>query len=182
MSIKKMVIPVIKGVVPLLFTAALSVLSSVSFADSQMEVKIDVNLPASKDASNYRPYVAVWIENDKGKVIKTVSVWRKEADWLKDMRRWWRKAGRYDQGELDAVTGATRRPGIHTLVWDGTDQEGNVIEPGNYIVNVEAAREHGSRSWVRMPIKGADMEAGNKVYTTEAAEELGAMTITVRHK
>lgn len=161
------------------FAVLLSVSVSTAFADSEskLEVQIGVNLPTSKDASNYRPYVAVWIENEKGKVIKTISVWSKEADWLKDMRRWWRKAGRYDQGELDAISGATRRPGIHTVKWNGTDQQGNVVTPGNYIVNIEAAREHGSRSWIRMPITSTD----EKIYTTEAAEELGAMTITVRH-
>ena len=167
-----------------LFTVLLSVAANASVADSdsqidaKSEVQIDVNLPTSKDASNYRPYVAVWIESEKGKVIKTVSVWAKEADWLKDMRRWWRKAGRYDQGELDAISGATRRPGIHTVKWDGTDQQGNTVASGNYIVNIEAAREHGSRSWGRVPITSTD----NKTYTTEAAEELGAMTITVRHR
>lgn len=168
-----------------LFAVIFSAAANVTVADSQsqfntnIEVQIDVNLPVSKDASNYRPYVAVWVENEKGKVVKTISVWSKEADWLKDMRRWWRKAGRYDKGELDAVSGATRRPGIHTVKWDGTDQQGNAVAPGNYIVNIEAAREHGSRSWVRVPISNADIKKGKTVHTTEAAEELGVMTITV---
>jgi hypothetical protein len=83
---------------------------------------------------------------------------------------------------LDAVTSATRRSGTHTVKWDGTDEQGNAVVPGNYIVNIEAAREHGSRSWIRVPITETDMNAAEKVYTTEAAEELGSMTITVRHK
>lgn len=175
----------IKKVAPLLFSICLYTLGGSAVAetdvDSQIEVKVDVNLPTSKDSSNYRPYVAVWIESEKGKVVKTISVWSKEDDWLKDMRRWWRKAGRYDQGELDAVTGATRRPGIHTVKWDGTDQQGNVVELGNYIVNIEAAREHGSRSWIRVPFT-TDAAMEEKVFTTKAAEELGSMTITVRRK
>lgn len=139
------------------------------------QVEIQVNLPEIGGAMYYRPYVAVWIEDVSENNVKTVSVWRKEADWLKDMRRWWRKAGRYDQGELDAVTGATRRPGTHTVIWDGTNQQGQKMPAGRYTVNIEAAREHGSRSLVRQPI-----ELGkNQTFTTEAAEELGRMTIKV---
>jgi len=152
-----------------------SALASASYA-SAAEVSIEVNLPASEGSMKYRPYVAVWVEDDQGKVLKTLSVWRKEADWLKDMRRWWRKTGRYDQGELDSVTGATRRPGKHLVKWDGTNQQGEAVPVGQYILNVEAAREHGSRSWVRQVIT---LGEGNQVYTTKAAEELGSMIIKV---
>ena len=147
-------------------------MSPLTFASS---VEIDVHLPEFTGSMIYRPYVAVWIEDAQGNNVATVSVWRKEPDWLKDMRRWWRKAGRYDQGELDAVTSATRRPGIHTVVWNATDQQGNPVPPGTYAVNIEAAREHGSRSLVRQEIQlGTE-----QTFTTEAAEELGSMTIRV---
>ena len=150
-----------------------SCLSVVALAD---EVVVGVNLPASQTSMNYRPYVAVWVENEKGKTVKTLAVWSKEADWLKDMRRWWRKVGRYDQGELDGVTGATRRPGVHVVKWDGTNKQGEPVAAGKYVVNIEAAREHGSRSWIRQPVV---LGEGNQVYTTKAAEELGSMTINV---
>lgn len=158
--------------------ALVSTLSVSVFAN---EVTVDVNIPVINGPENYRPYVAVWIENEKGKTIKTLSVWRKESDWLKDMRRWWRKAGRYDQGELDAVTSATRPAGLHAVTWDGTDQKGNSVAPGKYIINVEAAREHGSRSWVKETIILAEPgKSSAQSYTTKPADELGSINITVK--
>ena len=154
-------------------------LASLPYATAA-EVSVEVNLPVSEGSMNYRPYVAVWVEDAQEQTIKTVAVWRKEADWLKDMRRWWRKAGRYDQGELDSVTGATRRPGKHEVKWDATNQQGEAVPAGQYTLNIEASREHGSRSWVRQTITLGKGE-GNQVYTTKAAEELGSMTIKVSH-
>ena len=146
--------------------------SSFSWADA---VDIEVNLPAFSGAMVYRPYVAVWVEDQQGDLVRSVSVWRKEADWLKDMRRWWRKAGRHDQGELEAITGATRRAGLHRVLWDGTDQQGQPVPNGHYTLYIEAAREHGSRSLVRQ-----DIVLGRPAtLTTAAAEELGSMVIRV---
>lgn len=142
------------------------------------QVEIQVNIHELDSAMYYRPYVAVWVEDAQENSIKTLSVWRKEADWLKDMRRWWRKAGRYDQGELDSVTGATRRPGSYPVIWDGKDQQGKTVPAGRYIINIEAAREHGSRSLIRQPI---ELGAGPLSYSTEAAEELGSITIQVKN-
>ena len=162
----------------ILASALTSTLSVGAFAN---EVSIEVKIPVINGPENYRPYVAVWIENGKGKTVKTLSVWRKESDWLKDMRRWWRKAGRYDQGELDAVTSATRSAGLHMVSWDGTDQKGNSVSPGKYIVNIEAAREHGSRSWVKETIVLAEPgKTSSQSYKTKPADELGSIKINVK--
>jgi len=140
-------------------------------------VEITVTIPEFTNNA-YRPYVSVWIEDANEDVVTTLAVWRKEPDWLKDMRRWWRKAGRYDQGELDSVSGATRRPGRYSLVWDGMDASGSPVVPGTYIVNVEAAREHGGRSLVRQEIT-LGKQAQHLV--TEPQEELGEIEISVKN-
>ncbi|WP_375056118.1 DUF2271 domain-containing protein [Zobellella sp. DQSA1] len=140
------------------------------------QVEIDLTLPEIGGAMYYRPYVAVWVEDADEQPVKTLAVWRKEPDWLKDMRRWWRKAGRYDQGELDGVTAATRKPGRYRLNWDGTDQQGRAVVPGQYHINVEAAREHGSRSLARQTIQ---LGGGAASYHLEPSEELGEITITL---
>ena len=38
---------------------------------------------------------------------------------------------------------ATRPAGTYSVTWDGTDTEGNRVPSGDYVVYVEAAREHG---------------------------------------
>lgn len=136
------------------------------------QVNIELTLPAG---AQYRPYVAVWVENAKQQQVRTLAVWRKEDDWLKDMRRWWRKAGRYDQGELDAVTSATRKPGQYRVQWDGTDLQGQPLASGEYRINVEAAREHGSRSLVQQRIQLGGEAAR---YHLKPTEELGDIIIS----
>lgn len=142
---------------------------------AEENVTIEVTLPAVEGPMYYRPYVAVWIENDQGEAIKNLALWSKEPDWLKDMRRWWRKSGRYGGSDIDAVSGATRRPGTYELTWDGKNAEGNAVPAGRYSVHLEAAREHGSRSWVHTEI---ELGQGQKNYTIEASEELGTIQIT----
>lgn len=142
---------------------------------SQEQVQIEVTIPVIEGPMYYRPYVSVWVEDQQGDVIKNLAVWSKEPDWLKDMRRWWRKTGRYGGDDIDAVSGATKRPGVYELVWDGRDASGNPVKPGQYSLHFEAAREHGSRSWVHTAI---EVGAGQHLYTLEPSEELGEIRIT----
>lgn len=142
---------------------------------SQEKVQIDVTLPVIESAMYYRPYVSVWVEDQQGEVVKNLALWSKEPDWLKDMRRWWRKTGRYGGEDIDSVSGATRRPGVHQLVWDGRDASGVTVPPGEYSIHVEAAREHGSRSWVHVPIQ---LGSGSHHYLIPPSEELGEISIT----
>ncbi|NMU52501.1 DUF2271 domain-containing protein, partial [Vibrio parahaemolyticus] len=96
--------------------------------------KVDFELELPKiDTSMYaRPYVAVWVENDQRKPVKTIQLWVGKDGWLKDLRSWWRKAGRYDRELVDAVTSATRPAGQYRFVWDGTNDAGERLEQGNY--------------------------------------------------
>lgn len=136
------------------------------------EVTLSLELPRH-EGSQYRPYVAVWVENPQQQAVATLAVWRKEADWLKDMRRWWRKSGRYENGQPDGVSGATRKPGVYQLQWDGRDQQGKALPPGRYTLHIEAAREHGSRSLVSQGIELGQTTS----YHLEPVAELGAITI-----
>lgn len=140
-------------------------------------VTIDMQLPAIQAGKYQRPFVAVWVEQ-KGQrqALKTLSIWYDDKKWLKDIRRWWRKAGRYD-GDIDHVTGATKPPGRYQLIWDGTDSHGKTVSPGEYTLYLEAVREHGNRTLLKQPII---MGAGNKqTYTLNAGDELGPVNIVV---
>lgn len=107
------------------------------------QVTVSVELPKI-DAKRYRrPYVAVWIEDDKGKTIRTLGVWGKSPKYLKDLSDWW-KIGKNDQDLVKAVAGATRGPGKYDLVWDGKDQAGTPLPQGAYTVRVEVHREFGA--------------------------------------
>lgn len=119
---------------------------------SQPVLSIELEIPALKVNPYHRPYVAVWLETTDRKAIATLAVWHEKDTWLKDLRQWWRKVGRAGVEKIDAVTGATRKPGRYTIHWDGKDAGGNVVPSGDYLLNIEAAREEGDRSYLRRKI------------------------------
>ncbi len=155
---------------------SIGLLMSASFpVFAEEPVKIELNLPTIEGSTSYRPYVAVWVENDQGEVVKNLALWSKEPDWLKDMRRWWRKTGRYGGTDIDAVSSATRRPGTYELSWNGLDAKGDQVPTGRYTVHIEAAREHGSRSWVNTEI---ELGKNPQTHVIKASEELGIIQVT----
>ena len=99
---------------------------------------------------------AVWIENDKGEVVKTLFVTAfttkgRTRGNEQPMRGYvkrpacvptWVKAAKADgltDQQLDAVTGATpQTSGVQAFAWDFTDQEGQPVKKGTYKVFVEA--------------------------------------------
>src|SRR5690606_10392837 len=103
-------------------------------------------------AEYHRPYTAIWIEQEGKGVVTHLAVWyavemddEEGEDWLKDIRQWWRRAGRSLELPIDGVSGATRAAGVHTLIFiEGAAPLGK-LPPGNYRLMVEATREVGGR-------------------------------------
>lgn len=141
------------------------------------KVDIRLQIPTIKTTTYARPYVAVWIENDQRKSVKTVQLWVGKDEWLKDLRSWWRKVGRYDKALVDAVTSATRPAGDYRFVWDGTNDAGQKVAQGNYTFHIEVVREHGGRNYLRQKL-----ELGNSAnsYQIKPTEETGLIDIHYR--
>jgi hypothetical protein len=147
------------------------------------EMTVSVEIPRLSVAEYHRPYVAIWIETPDQTAVKTLAVWYdvklkngEGATWLKDMRQWWRRAGRDLKMPADGVSGATKAPGKHQVTFKAAALSG--LKPGQYNLVIEAAREVGGREVVRVPFtwppKGsASASAGGK-------SELGAVTVTVK--
>ena len=99
---------------------------------------------------------AVWIENEKGEMVKTLFVTSYTTKGRtrgneQPMRGYikrpacvptWVKTAKADDltdQQLDAFTGATPKvSGIQTFTWDFTDQQGKAVRKGTYRVKVEA--------------------------------------------
>jgi hypothetical protein len=105
-------------------------------------VTVALELPSVKAGRYRKPYTAVWIEDDKGKAVRTLAVWGNSPKYLKDLNDWW-KIGKGDGALVRAVTRATRGPGKYDLAWDGKDDKGNALPQGTYTVRVEVHREFG---------------------------------------
>lgn len=136
--------------------------------------KLDVEFSLPKiDSSMYaRPYVAVWIENSKRKSVRTVELWVGKDEWLKDLRSWWRKVGRYDRALVDGVTSATRPAGDYRFTWDGLDNDGNRVEAGKYTFYVEVVREHGGRNFIRQKMTLGDKPFRHNIAPTEETGDI----------
>ncbi len=148
------------------------------------DLNVTVEIPRMTVAEYHKPYVAIWIENADASAAGTLAVWYdadnredKGAKWLKDMRQWWRKAGREMSFPADGVSGATRAPGPQKLVFAGSKGALKALKPGQYNLVVEAAREVGGHEAVRVPFTWG--KAG-KPASAKGATELGAVTVAVK--
>ena len=122
----------------------------------------------------HRPYVAVWLETPDRKHVTTLALWVQKAEWFKDLRQWWRKAGK-GNAQFDGVSGATKRAGTYTISWDGNDLNGNPVTPGKYLLNIEVVREEGGRDYSRIEL---DLTQSEKI-TIEGKNEFATSFVTV---
>lgn len=144
------------------------------------DLNVAFDIPKLSVAEYHAPFVAVWIENPAdSSAAGTLSVWYKpnHEKWLKDMRLWWRKAGREMTFPADGVSGATHAPGPQKATFSGAKGPLKDLKPGQYVLVVEAAREAGGHEAVRVPFTWGKP---GKPATAKGAAELGAVTVTVK--
>ena len=153
------------------------------------DLNVTVEVPHLTVAEYHKPYVSIWIENPADATAAgTLAVWYnadskedKGVKWLKDMRQWWRKAGRTMTFPADGISGATRAPGPQKLVFSGAKGALKDLKPGQYNLVVEAAREVGGQEAVRVPFTWG--QGGGKPgasATAKGATEVGAVTVAVK--
>ncbi|MGE0665725.1 MAG: DUF2271 domain-containing protein [Sphingomonadales bacterium] len=164
----------------IILPAALAGLIASPALAADLAVKIEV--PKLDVAEYHKPYVAVWIEGADRSVVN-LAVWydvkakdNKGNEWLKDLRQWWRKAGRELDMPADGLSSATRAPGEHTLDFSGSDAPLKNLEPGQYTLVVEAAREVGGRELLKVPFTWPGKAAGGARGTSE----LGAVSLAIK--
>jgi hypothetical protein len=158
--------------------------SSWAMAADANTLTVKFDLPQLNVAEYHKPYVAVWIERPDGSVASTLAVLYdvKKKDnagtkWVKDLRTWWRKAGRDVTLPADGISGATRAAGTQTLSF-GPERTGlDKLPAGDYKLVVEAAREAGGRELVRVPFT---WPAKGKLQAAAGKEELGNVSIAIQ--
>jgi hypothetical protein len=164
--------------------AAMSLLSISPVFASELTVSVEV--PTLDVAEYHKPYVSVWIENEKGEST-SLAVWYqleergqksdKGEEWLKDMRQWWRRIGRDTDMPVDGVSGATRAPGKHTVTFAEGKAPLGKLKSGNYVLMVEAAREVGGREVVKVPFTWPAKTTAEQ--SAKGSKELGEVKLTV---
>ena len=148
-------------------------LTALGFASVAQAATVDIafDIPQPDTERYAKPYLAIWAE--QGRDSQHLLVWhlQEEKDkWLSDLRRWWRKVGRYDH-HVDGLTGATHAPGHYTESFSVNS------EWDTFTLYIEAVRENGGRSLVKSKI---DLNDGQRQYRIPAEDELGDILITVK--
>jgi hypothetical protein len=151
------------------------------------DLSVTVEVPRLTVAEYHKPYVAIWVEAPDASAAATLAVWYdadskedKGTKWLKDMRQWWRKAGRTMTFPADGLSGATRAPGPQKLVFSGAKGPLTDLKPGQYNLVVEAAREVGGHEAVRVPFVWGKPGKPGKPATAKGTAEVGAVTVAVK--
>jgi thiamine biosynthesis lipoprotein ApbE len=114
-------------------------------------------------------YVAVWMENSAGKVVRVLAFWANKPQYYREMSGFYAALGR-NQNLLYSLARATRRPGSYSLVWDGLDDQGKPVPPGTYKIVVETNQEHGDYAKQNGTIDCSDMPASLTLPATSNFE------------
>ena len=179
---------------------AVMLLTMPAMAQAKKGKTLEVSFNYLKQAGPGSNQYAVWIENEKGEVVKTLFVtsfttkgrvrgneqpmrgYLKRPNcvptWVKTV-----KPESLSDQQLDAVTGATPKAnGKQTFSWDFTDQQGKKVKDGKYYVKVEATLYQASSIVYTGSFSSKD-KAGNVALTsklTEPAESHQGMITDVK--
>ncbi|WP_116364926.1 DUF2271 domain-containing protein [Parahaliea mediterranea] len=166
-----------KRITRLLGAAALALAG----AAQGQSLAVEMEVPRLQVAEYHKPYVALWIAREDNSVAANLAVLYDVAlkdeegeKWLKDMRQWWRRGGRALDMPIDGLSGATKGPGKHRLVFSDKVAD---LPPGNYRLMVEAAREVGGRELVEVPFQWPPQQAGQAAAS--GGEELGTVQLSL---
>ncbi len=108
------------------------------------EVAISLTLKSFDNPRARRPYVAIWVEDSKDRLVRNVAAWASKRRWIPDLYGWYKANNGAE--EIYSMTRATRAPGKYRVVWDGLDEQGKPVPAGSYKIAVEVNREHGNYS------------------------------------
>lgn len=182
MKVKKIITAIVVTMLLAIPAGALSKKGKAAKANS-LEVSFNYQRQAGPGSNQY----AVWIENEKGEVVKTLFVTSFTTKGRvrgneQPMRGYikrpacvptWVKAAKANDltdQQLDAVTGATpQASGIQTFTWDFTDQQGKAVQKGTYKVFVEATLFNASTITYSGTFSTQD-KAGNVTLTSQLTE------------
>lgn len=137
---------------------------------ADFQVALDLSFKMPRGGKVKRPYLAVWVEDAKGNVVRTVTVWGKQEKYLREMTAWWQAVGG-DPKLVRSVTRATREAGKYTITWDGLDDKGVALPKGVYTLVVEINREHGRHVGEKIKVACQDKKVETVMKQTQESDE-----------
>ncbi|MEL6861989.1 MAG: DUF2271 domain-containing protein [Pseudomonadota bacterium] len=128
------------------------------------------------DVANYeRPYIAAWVADSNRKLVRILLLAGPEERWMEENYYWHRRFGRKAGSLPDALSEPTRKPGQYLIQWDGLDHDGAPAPAGDYVLHIEAAREHGDHQH-----ESFEITLGSDPFSIErpAGNELGDISVS----
>ena len=113
-------------------------------ADQELLITLELS---QIEGRSHRPFVAVWIEDEKHVPVRQIALWYNKPRWLRELRDW-NNAQQNNSFDATSIASATRSPGSYTLKWDGKNDQGQYVKQGKYTICIEAAREHGTHQFM----------------------------------
>lgn len=169
---------------PFLINASLFSSLLLPFSAKASSMQVEVEIPRLNVAEYHRPYVAIWLADERQQHVADLSVWYDTAmrnqegeQWLKDLRQWWRRSGRTLNLPIDGLSGATRAPGTHSLTFSNENYDFENLEAGEYQLVIEAAREVGGRELLQIPFHWPLEQPFSQSVNGES--ELGTITLSI---
>lgn len=135
---------------------------------------VEITFDYSRKSTRATNQTAVWIEDENGKVVKTIYVsaftssgrgYRRRKDSL---NRWVAAANpeSLSKKEIDALSGATLRTGSQKFTWDLTGSDGRKVSDGRYFVKLE-----GTLYWSSSVLYSSQIDIfGGDIKTGEVQE------------
>ena len=149
--------------------------------DIAQQLKVALTYVPAENQRVKNPYVAVWIEDAQGMLVRTIGIsiqTGRGLQYVQHLKRWFRNdAKRVDAGgedNVETISSPTRTPGAYDFVWDGRDSLGQLVAEGSYKLLIETAREHGPYSVLEMPLT-----LDGKTFTATAADSGEIQRVTI---
>lgn len=154
----------------------------------QQAVSLELRIELPQQAvDSKRPYVSVWLSNTAG-WQQQVLLLGEQSRWYSELRSWWR-ALKHQLGPLeqsrqpialsqltDQWAGATRKAGVHQIVWPARLNNGQPLPTGHYQLLIEVAREGGDRELLSMPLQWPLPQHHSQHL--QGHKEIGRVTLT----
>jgi thiamine biosynthesis lipoprotein ApbE len=155
--------------------------------DHELNIEFQINRPES-ERSYRRPYVVIWIEDERGESVRTLLLWVSLGGsgpdrWLPDLARWYRGDKHQNSTQrknmVYTMGRPTRQPGQYNVSWDGKDDAGKPVAAGTYTLLIESAREHGTHQLIRKQVRVGSLAFREEV---EGNVEIKSAVIEYRSK
>ncbi len=139
---------------------------------SAFSVSVSYEVPRMPGTT--KPYISMWISDPNGNVVRTLLVLGDQARWREMNYIFWRRIERANPARVQTMARPTRAPGRYNVAWDGLDDAGRPAGQGQYNLNIEVNREHGSHNFqaITLNLSGAPLQAD-----TVAQSEIGAVIV-----